>query len=120
MIYVSGIFSLVIQFLVGIIDYLAIKIEVNLKDEFLKDLLKLELFVQIIEFIFYIWLILYFDKTSRNITPIRYLDWAVTTPIMLVTLSAFLNHDESKPTRFSHFLSDHSYSIIKIVPKRKQ
>jgi hypothetical protein len=115
MIYVSGIFSLVIQFLVGIIDYLAIKIEVNLKDEFLKDLLKLELFVQIIEFIFYIWLILYFDKTSRNITPIRYLDWAVTTPIMLVTLSAFLNHDESKPTRFSHFLSDHSYSIIKIV-----
>jgi hypothetical protein len=34
---------------------------------------------------------------------------------MLVTLSAFLNHDESKPTRFSHFLSDHSYSIIKIV-----
>jgi len=44
MIYISGIISLVIQVVVGIIDYLALSIEVNLKDELLKDLLRLELF----------------------------------------------------------------------------
>jgi hypothetical protein len=114
MIYISGVISLIIQFLVGIIDYLAVKIELDSKDELLKDLVKVELFVQTIEFIFYIWLIYYFSKVSQNITPFRYLDWAITTPIMLITLSAFLNHDGSTTSRLSNFLSDHTDSIIKI------
>jgi len=115
MIYASGIASLVIQFIVGIIDYLAINIEVTSKDELLKDLLRVELVVQVIEFIFYIWLIYYFNQVSRNITPFRYLDWAITTPLMLITLSAFLNHDGNTTTRLSDFLSNHTDSIIKIV-----
>jgi bacteriorhodopsin len=115
MIYASGIASLVIQFIVGIIDYLAINIEVTSKDELLKDLLRVELVVQVIEFIFYIWLIYYFNQVSRNITPFRYLDWAITTPLMLITLSAFLNHDGITKTRLSDFLSNHTDSIIKIV-----
>jgi len=112
---ISGIFSLIVQSIVGIIDYLAIKIEVDLKDELLKDLLKIELYVQIIEFIFYVWLIYYFNKVSQNITPVRYLDWAVTTPLMLITLSAFLNHDGTTTSRFSDFLSNHTCSVITIV-----
>ena len=101
--------------MVGIIDYIVLFIEVNSKDEILKDLLKVELFVQIIEFIFYIWLIYYFKKVSHNITPFRYLDWAITTPLMLITLSAFLNHNDNIPTRLSTFLYDHTGSIVKIV-----
>ena len=93
MIYITGVISLLVQFIVGIIDYLAINIEVNSKDELLKDLLRVELFVQIIEFIFYIWLIYYFNKISHNITPVRYLDWAITTPLMLITLAAYLSHN---------------------------
>ncbi len=112
---ISGIFSLIVQSIVGIIDYLAIKIEVDLKDELLKDLLKIELYVQIIEFIFYVWLIYYFNKVSQNITPVRYLDWAVTTPLMLITLAAFLNHDGTTESRFSDFLSNHTGSVITIV-----
>ncbi len=46
MIHISGIISLAIQFIIGIIDYLAINIEISSKDELLKDLLKVELFVQ--------------------------------------------------------------------------
>ena len=115
MIYISGIISLIVQFLVGFIDYFAVNIEINSKDEILKDLLKVELFVQTIEFVFYIWLIYYFSKVSQNITPFRYLDWAITTPIMLITLSAFLNHDGSTASRLSDFLSDHTGSIVKIV-----
>ena len=62
MIYTSGVVSLIIQVIIGIIDYLAINIEINSKDEMLKDLLKVELFVQVVEFIFYLWLIYYFNK----------------------------------------------------------
>jgi bacteriorhodopsin len=115
MIYTSGVVSLVVQIVVGIIDYLAINIHISQKDEILKDLLKLEVFVQGIELIFYVWLIYYFRKVSRNITPVRYLDWAVTTPLMLITLSAFLNHDGQTPSRLSDFISNHTGSIVKIV-----
>ena len=115
MIYISGIISLFIQCLVGIIDYLALNMEVNSKDELLKDLLRVEFFVQIIEFIFYIWLIYHFNKTSRNITPFRYLDWAITTPLMLITLSAFLNHDGTTTARLIDFLSNNTGSVVKIV-----
>lgn len=115
MIYASGLASLFIQAVVGFIDYLAIQIEVNSKDELLKDLLKVELVVQIIEFTFYVWLIYYFSKVSRNITPVRYLDWAITTPLMLISLSAFLQHDGTNTNRLSDFLSNNTGSIVKIV-----
>ena len=115
MIYLSGIISLIIQFIVGIIDYLAIKLKIDSKDEILKDLLKLEVVVQIVEFIFYVWLIFYFSKVSKNITPFRYLDWAITTPLMLITLSAFLKHDGSTGDRLTDFLSKNKDSVVKIV-----
>lgn len=115
MIYITGIISLAIQFIVGVIDYLAIKIEINSKDEILKDLLKVELFVQVIEFIFYVWLIYHFNKKSSSISQFRYLDWAITTPLMLITLSAYLNHNGNTSARLSDFLSNYTGSIIKIV-----
>ena len=115
MIYLSGLISLIIQFIVGIIDYLAIKLKLDPKDEILKDLLKLEVVVQIVEFIFYMWLIYSFKRVFKNITPFRYVDWFITTPLMLITLSAFLNHDGNKSNRLSGFLSDNSGSIAKIV-----
>ena len=115
MIYISGVVSLIIQLVVGIVDYLALKIEIDSKDQLLKDLLTVELIVQIIEFIFYVWLIYYFNKASRNITPFRYVDWAVTTPLMLITLSAFLQHDGTASNRLSDFLLNHTASIVQIV-----
>jgi bacteriorhodopsin len=115
MIYTSGIISLSIQAIIGVIDYAAIYLKVDLKDELLKDILKVEFLVQIIEFIFYIWLFYYFKKNSQNITPFRYLDWAITTPLMLITLSAFLSHDDTKTTRLHDFLSDNKHSVIRIV-----
>lgn len=115
MIYASGIFSLIVQLVVGIIDYLVINIEVSEKDEFLKDLLKVELFVQCIEFAFYIWLFFYFNRLSQNVTPFRYIDWSFTTPLMLITLSAFLSYNGTTSMRLGDFLSNNKDSIIKIV-----
>ena len=113
MIYASGIISLFFQFLVGIIDYIAIKLPS--KDEFLKDLLKVEIFVQGIEFIFYAWLFYQGSSTTLNITPYRYLDWSITTPSMLITLSAFLSHNGNKSARLIDFLSNNKGSVVKIV-----
>jgi bacteriorhodopsin len=115
MIYASGILSLIVQFIIGMINYFALNIETSQKDILLKDLLGMELVVQSIEFIFYFWLIYYFSSVSKNITSVRYLDWAITTPLMLITLCGFLNHDGSKPTRLSDFLKNHKSSIITIV-----
>lgn len=115
MIYTSGIVSLILQLIIGIIDYLAIDLEISPNNEFLKDLLKVELVVQIFEFIFYSWLIYYFSQVSQNITPYRYLDWLITTPLMLITLSGFLNHDETRPIRLGEFVSNNTASILIIV-----
>ena len=115
MIYASGVASLIIQLVVGIVDYAALNIEIASKDELLKDLLKVELLVQVVEFIFYVWLFFHFNKVSRNITPYRYLDWSITTPLMLITLAAFLNHDGTTTNRLADFLSEHTGSVIKIV-----
>ena len=115
MIYNTAIASLSAQFIIGVIDYLALKTDVNAKDEILKDLLKVELIVQVIEFLFYVWLLYYFNQVSHNITPFRYLDWSITTPLMLITLAAFLNHDGSKTERLSDFLYNNAGSMIKIV-----
>jgi bacteriorhodopsin len=115
MIYASGIVSLFVQFVIGIVDYVAINLKTQSRDELLKDLLKVELAVQIVEFIFYIWLIYYFSKVSKNITPFRYVDWSITTPLMLITLSAYLQHNGSSTARLSDFVSKHKESIVKIV-----
>lgn len=115
MIFTTGLISLLVQFIIGIIDFFSLEVEVAKKDEMLKDLLKVELFVQIVEFIFYIWLFYYFNQVSRNITPVRYLDWSITTPLMLITLSAFLKHGDGKPLRLLEFLSEYKGSVIKIV-----
>jgi bacteriorhodopsin len=117
MIYISGVISLIVQFIVGIIDYVAINLKLESKDEILKDLLKLELVVQIVEFLFYIWLIYYFNKVSKNITPFRYVDWSITTPLMLISLSALLKHGDDGTTgeRLSDFLSNNKGSVAKIV-----
>lgn len=86
----SAYISLVIQFIVALIDLYGLTIPLYSKDNILKDILKLELFVQTIEFCFYIWLI--FSISSKlNITKYRYWDWIITTPLMLISLTAFLN-----------------------------
>ena len=115
MIYISGIFSLIVQFVVGVIDYAALKIQADEKDLYYKDLLIVELVVQVVEFLFYVWLIYFFSKASTNITPVRYLDWFITTPLMLISLSAFLDHDGNKVSRLTDFLSNNVQSIVKIV-----
>ena len=103
-------FSIIVQFITGLIDIHGITL--NVKDEVLKlqDLLKIELSIQIVEFIFYIWLI--FNLEKRNITKFRYVDWFITTPIMLVTLMIYY---DKKSKTVKDFLLDNQKEIISII-----
>jgi bacteriorhodopsin len=112
MLYNSAYISLVIQFMTGIIDYLGLQINIPKEKNIYKDLLRTELGVQVIEFIFYIWMVLNFNNI-KNITPYRYFDWLITTPIMLFTLTAYL--DTNNYSSLTEFLRSNKKDTEKIV-----
>ncbi len=112
MLYNSAYISLVIQFMTGIIDYLGLQINIPKEKNIYKDLLRTELGVQVVEFIFYIWMVLNFNNI-KNITPYRYFDWLITTPIMLITLTAYL--DTNNYSSLTEFLKANKKDTEKIV-----
>jgi hypothetical protein len=57
----------------------------------LKSILLLELIVQVVEGTFYAWLA-YLFSSIKNVTPKRYLDWVITTPLMLFSLCMYLDY----------------------------
>ncbi len=107
--------SLFIQFLTGVIDAWGLTIKVPEDKKIFRDLLKVELGVQTVEFIFYSWMTQNLDKID-NITPYRYIDWAITTPTMLITLMTFL--DEKKKNNLNDlndYIDENKNFITKIV-----
>jgi bacteriorhodopsin len=80
----------------------------------------MELFVQFIEGLFYVWLVYNFNEVS-NVTPKRYIDWSITTPTMLITLVfylIYLHHKEKNTTKqltFFDLLMKNSTNISYIL-----
>ena len=65
------------------------------KDKILKTILILEAVVQGVESFFYMWVI----KALKNINIMssrRYVDWFITTPIMLFTTTIFMKYQKNK------------------------
>ena len=87
--YVTLILSVFIQFATGTLEIGTLFINVDPAHIIIKQLLGLEVIVQIIEGLFYLWLLYNFNEVS-NITPKRYIDWSITTPTMLITLIIYL------------------------------
>lgn len=112
MLYQSAILSLIIQIIVLFVDIFGLTIPIQ-KDKLLfNQLLKMELGVQIVELIFYVWMIFNFSSID-NITPKRYYDWIITTPIMLITLMAYL--DSRQFYDIFAFISANKNILIKVV-----
>ncbi len=88
-VYSTLLLSVIIQAIIGIVDIIIVLMKVPAKIFILKQLLVLEVIVQIIEGFFYLYW-LYNFKTITNITPKRYMDWSITTPTMLVTLIFYM------------------------------
>lgn len=88
-IYTSLIASILVQVITGIIQILSMFIHVPVKLLFLKQLMVLEIVVQCIEGLFYMYWWYNFKKIA-NVTPKRYGDWSITTPTMLINLMFYL------------------------------
>lgn len=115
--------SVIVQIITAIIDIIAVVFSRNTPPQYrlINHLLYLELTVQIIEGIFYIWLVFNFNKVT-NVTPKRYIDWAFTTPSMLTTLMVYLiflgkRHNNIDTTGMTLFgtLKDNLGSFSKVV-----
>ena len=83
--------SLLIQIITGIFDVYVMIVNQNKEMILLKSILLLELIVQVVEGTFYVWLA-YLFSSIKNVTPKRYFDWAITTPLMLFSLCMYLDY----------------------------
>jgi len=118
--YITLIISIIVQMITGIIEIGAFFVKVPSIYFLIRQLLILELVVQIIEGSFYLWLAYNFTKVL-NVTPKRYIDWVITTPTMLITLMLYLiylnKRVENKTNELDFFtlLKDNSTVIIPVV-----
>lgn len=119
-------FSLIIQLITSIIPLHAFFIKIPTKDKILTDILGLETIVQIVEMIFYIW-IAYSVLNINKMTTRRYIDWVITTPMMLLSTIMFMKYKEynennenkednldKKPLTTKTFLNDNKKNIYSI------
>lgn len=106
----SAYVSLFIQFITGVISVYGIFIPLPFKDIILRDILILETIVQLIEFIFYAWLVVSFYKIKYEVTYVRYFDWFWTTPVMLLSTIYFFEYVTKGSTSILEItLKDFSY-----------
>jgi len=110
----STFISIIIQLITAIIDIYGLSLPVEDNYSILKEILQIELGVQTIELIFYIWLV-FSIHSIKNITLFRYADWFITTPVMLITLMAYLTIKPDRPTKLIDFFSEHKTNIIYVV-----
>ena len=118
--FVTLILSILIQIITGGIEIGALFIKVPSTRVLIRQLLILEVIVQVIEGMFYFWLAYNLTKI-KNVTPKRYIDWAITTPTMLITLILYLIYlnkktkGETIKLDFFQLLKDNSNIIIPVV-----
>ena len=113
----SMLFSLIVQIVTGLVSLHGVFINLDFNDKILSDILLLETIVQIIEFLFYVW-ITYSVLNIKNLAATRYMDWVITTPTMLLSTIMFMKYKEFKEKgkiiQTLEFLQNHKQDIIKI------
>jgi hypothetical protein len=84
--------SIIIQILTGIYGLKGLTVELPEKHEIVKSVLGLEMTVQAIELVVYLYFYKYFNEQllARN----RYYDWVLTTPVMLFGVSVYFKYKE--------------------------
>lgn len=104
--------SIWIQLLTGIVGLYGVFIILPTKDRILTDILILESTVQLIEFVFYVWLVSHLNKMTNDMTVTRYYDWILSTPLMLISTVLFMKYNSSPtPIRSIDVLKQHGKYI---------
>ena len=90
--------SLFAQILTTIIGSIALLKDLRYEDQVLDEILGLEVLVQLIEALFYVWFAFFFTKnmTRVDIAKFRYYDWVFTTPMMLLSTAVFFAYQAGK------------------------
>ena len=110
----SAYISLMIQFITGFVTLYGIFIPLPFNEIILRDILILETIVQLIEFIFYTWLVVSFYNINYDITYVRYFDWFWTTPVMLLTTVFFFEY-VSKPATSALDITIRDFSYLSLI-----
>jgi hypothetical protein len=112
--------SLVAQILALLISISTLFFPVSSLDVMLKDVMNMEIVVQIVEAIFYIWFSVVF-VAGVDFASYRYFDWVITTPTMLVSTIAYFEYVARKDLGMSRgyglrqFWNENKENIVKIV-----
>ena len=106
--------SLSIQIILLIVTFNGFFIKLDAKDLVLKQIFILEYIVQVIEALMYIWLI---NSITTNTILIqrRYIDWVITTPIMLISTILFMEYKLVRSFSLKTFFTKHSIIIFQIL-----
>ncbi len=122
--------SLLVQFVTGAVGVHGLMIPLKEEDKILREVLWMEMAVQLIEFIFYIWLAYGLFSISQSkksdfplfdVTKRRYIDWFITTPTMLLSMMIFLQYtrikekSEESPFTFQEFLQKYKKLILFVI-----
>lgn len=113
--------SILIQIITGIIGIQGIFLKLKDKDIILREILTLEMIVQFIEFFFYVFFLRTLSTTGlQKMTIMRYFDWIITTPTMLLTTIVFYKYEENLEKNIDEkmellkFIKEHKNNIINI------
>lgn len=113
--------SIFIQIITGLVSMQGIFVKLPDKHKILNEVLALETLVQVVELFFYVYFLKSMAITALpQMASIRYFDWAITTPTMLLTTIIYFKYEEhiaknkDEVLRFSDFLKQHKQNIITI------
>ena len=112
--YSTLVFSVLVQFMTGIIEIALLFLKVPAPFLLIKQLLFLDVVVQFIEASFYTYWLLHFRKI-QDITPKRYADWMITTPTMLFTLIFYLLFLKSPGITFEQIWGQEANTILVVL-----
>jgi len=96
--------SLFIQIITTLISLDGFQMKLSSNDEILKEILTIETIVQIIEGFFYVWIMLALHD-MKKMTPRRYIDWSITTPIMLLSTIIYFKYNEYKEKQLNKYFT---------------
>ena len=113
--------SIAVQVITGLVSFNGIFLDLPDKHKILNEVLALETVVQVIELFFYIYFLRALAvKYVHKMGSIRYFDWAITTPTMLLATIIYFKYEEymeenkDKVLKFSDFLKDNVQNIVVI------
>jgi bacteriorhodopsin len=112
--------SIIIQILSAIV-LKGVFINLPEKHKILQSILKLEMIVQFVELFFYILILQPMIKTALpQMAAVRYIDWVITTPTMLLTAIILFKYEEylekniDKQIKFFDFIKTDRDNIVSI------